>query len=54
MRHEKQLAKIKLLQNKGHSIEEIQCAAIMQLEETLKIFTETAMEKMSEDYNGAD
>jgi hypothetical protein len=54
MRHEKQLAKIKLLQNKGHSIEEIQCAAIMQLEDTLNVFTNTMMEKIREDDNGAD
>lgn len=55
MRHEKQLTKIKLLQNKGHSVEEIQCAAIMQLEETLNIFTETMMEKIREEHNdGAD
>ena len=55
MRHEKQLTNIKLMQNKGHSIEEIQCAAIMQLEDTLKIFTETMMEKIREEHeNGAD
>jgi hypothetical protein len=54
MRHEKQLTKMKLLQNKGHSVEEIQCAAIMQLEETLGIFTETMMKKIREDEDGTD